>query len=249
MSERKSLSKKKRLEIFKRDKFTCQYCGRKSPDVVLEIDHVVPVCDGGSNDLLNLVTACFDCNRGKGKNKLDDCSTVERQRKELEIRAIKNEQIEMMLEWKKSLLDINDKEVDAFNNYMKEVSGSSLTDHGKKLIRSYIKKYGLSEVMDAFLLSYNQYAVVKYQNVSVAMDKLPGILRNREIQKTDPLHAEATHLCYCSKKELRDARYKWSEMYNFYHILLEKEISKREIMSVIYSSEYFEEVEEKLSIQ
>jgi len=60
------LGSKVRFEIFKRDGFTCQYCGRKTPAVILEVDHVVPVASGGSDDTDNLVTSCFDCNRGKG---------------------------------------------------------------------------------------------------------------------------------------------------------------------------------------
>lgn len=65
MANRKSLSKSKRFEIFKRDGFTCQYCGNQPPDVVLEIDHIRPVADGGDNDDMNLITACYNCNRGK----------------------------------------------------------------------------------------------------------------------------------------------------------------------------------------
>jgi hypothetical protein len=55
-----------RFEVFKRDKFTCRYCGKRPPDVMLEVDHIQPVCDGGSDDPNNLTTACFACNRGKG---------------------------------------------------------------------------------------------------------------------------------------------------------------------------------------
>ena len=47
MGKRKPISKKLRFEIFKRDKFTCQYCGKMAPDVVLEVDHIKPVCKGG----------------------------------------------------------------------------------------------------------------------------------------------------------------------------------------------------------
>jgi len=71
MAKRKSLSKGLRFDIFKRDGFTCQYCGRQPADVVLEIDHILPVYEGGTNDPMNLVTACEDCNRGKGKKLLD----------------------------------------------------------------------------------------------------------------------------------------------------------------------------------
>lgn len=65
MSNRKPLSKRVRFEVFKRDLFTCQYCGRTPPAVVLECDHIEPVAEGGSDEEGNLVTACFDCNRGK----------------------------------------------------------------------------------------------------------------------------------------------------------------------------------------
>ena len=48
--KRKSLTKKVRFEVFKRDSFTCQYCGRTAPSVILEVDHIKPVCDGGQNE-------------------------------------------------------------------------------------------------------------------------------------------------------------------------------------------------------
>lgn len=54
-----------RFEVFERDRFTCQYCGGKAPNVELEIDHVIPLSAGGSDDVLNLKAACTSCNRGK----------------------------------------------------------------------------------------------------------------------------------------------------------------------------------------
>lgn len=73
MSEtsRKPLGKRRRFEVFKRDAFTCQYCGRTPPAVVLEVDHIVPVAAGGSDDDHNLITSCFDCNRGKADGTLE----------------------------------------------------------------------------------------------------------------------------------------------------------------------------------
>ncbi len=69
-----ALSKKKRFEVFKRDGFTCQYCGQRPPEVVLEVDHITPKSKGGDGDPLNLITACFDCNRGKGARELASVS-------------------------------------------------------------------------------------------------------------------------------------------------------------------------------
>jgi hypothetical protein len=74
---RKPVSVRARFEVFKRDDFTCRYCGRKTPDVILELDHVVPVADGGSNDPMNLVTSCWECNRGKSAVPLHEIITGE----------------------------------------------------------------------------------------------------------------------------------------------------------------------------
>lgn len=63
---RVGLSPKVRWRVFARDSFTCQYCGRKAPEVVLEVDHRTAVVAGGRDDFENLITACLECNRGKG---------------------------------------------------------------------------------------------------------------------------------------------------------------------------------------
>ena len=54
-----------RFEILRRDNFTCRYCGRSAPSVVLHVDHIFPRSKGGTNDPANLTTACADCNQGK----------------------------------------------------------------------------------------------------------------------------------------------------------------------------------------
>lgn len=54
-----------RFEVFKRDGFQCAYCGKTPPDVILEVDHIKAKSKGGSEDINNLLTSCFDCNRGK----------------------------------------------------------------------------------------------------------------------------------------------------------------------------------------
>lgn len=66
-----AISKKLRFEVFKRDGFACQYCGRKPPEVTLELDHINPRSRQGKDDTENLLAACFDCNRGKGKIPLE----------------------------------------------------------------------------------------------------------------------------------------------------------------------------------
>jgi len=52
-----------RLEIFNRDHFTCQYCGKKG--VTLTLDHIIPRHQGGQHTWENLISACDTCNRRK----------------------------------------------------------------------------------------------------------------------------------------------------------------------------------------
>lgn len=65
MAAKRSVSKRTRFEVFKRDGFTCQYCGSHPPQSIMHVDHVMPVSKGGSNHIDNLITACQSCNLGK----------------------------------------------------------------------------------------------------------------------------------------------------------------------------------------
>jgi hypothetical protein len=67
---RKAISKKTRFDVFKRDRFTCQYCGAHPPGVLLHVDHIVAVAAGGTNAIDNLATSCDPCNLGKGARSL-----------------------------------------------------------------------------------------------------------------------------------------------------------------------------------
>jgi 5-methylcytosine-specific restriction enzyme A len=59
-----------RVDILNRDNYKCVFCGRNADRVTLEIDHIIPFSQGGSNKIDNLQTLCFDCNRGKGAREL-----------------------------------------------------------------------------------------------------------------------------------------------------------------------------------
>ena len=65
-TRRAGLRPRTRWQVMARDSFTCHYCGRRPPDVILEVDHMISVTGGGRDDIENLITACLECNRGKG---------------------------------------------------------------------------------------------------------------------------------------------------------------------------------------
>ncbi|MEM9190070.1 MAG: HNH endonuclease [Myxococcota bacterium] len=62
-----------RDNVFRRDDYTCQYCGRRPGKRQLSLDHVVPKSRGGPARWDNLVTACADCNRRKGHKLPAEC--------------------------------------------------------------------------------------------------------------------------------------------------------------------------------
>lgn len=70
MEERKSgkripIPASVREYVFQRDGFRCRGCGKSSTEVQLQIDHIIPIAQGGSNDISNLQTLCKTCNRRK----------------------------------------------------------------------------------------------------------------------------------------------------------------------------------------
>lgn len=60
-----------RINIYGRDKYTCQYCGVRHKIGELTYDHVVPRAQGGKTVWGNIVTACEDCNRQKANRTPD----------------------------------------------------------------------------------------------------------------------------------------------------------------------------------
>ncbi|AUN30543.1 HNH endonuclease [Niveispirillum cyanobacteriorum] len=62
-----------RFNVFLRDRFTCQYCGRWFPTHELTFDHVIPRCRGGRTSWDNVVTSCSACNLAKGSRLPSQC--------------------------------------------------------------------------------------------------------------------------------------------------------------------------------
>lgn len=54
-----------RTGVFRRDNYTCGYCGKKSGEN-RTWDHIIPRSQGGEDSWLNAITACFKCNNKKG---------------------------------------------------------------------------------------------------------------------------------------------------------------------------------------
>lgn len=157
MAKRKSISKKTRFEVFKRDSFKCQYCGQSSPEVLLEVDHIKPVAEGGDNVITNLITSCRDCNRGKGKNLLDDNATLEKQRQQLEELTERRNQLEMMMNWREGLKDLDEDKLAIFIDKWDEHTNYTPTESGRRSIKKWIKNFNFDLLLDCMEISVEQY--------------------------------------------------------------------------------------------
>lgn len=197
---RKPLSKKLRFEVFKRDAFTCQYCGAKAPDVVLHADHVVPVSKGGGSDPLNLVTACAACNQGKGARELSDDAAITVSRKAAEQKAERIEQIQMLAEWRASLGEETDLAVEAAVKAICAFSNYSPNANGRLNLRKWIKQFGLDEVLAAIDIAFPQYLIfdaddkVTPESWENAFKKISGIVVNQRKARDNPKYIR---ILYC----------------------------------------------------
>lgn len=186
MSNRKSLTKKTRFEVFKRDKFTCQYCGKSTPSVILEIDHIIPVSKGGDDSDENLITSCFECNRGKSDGLL---SSILKD-KDIHVETIMLAEKELQLSEynfiKEKIKEREDREIDIIKNrFIKQFDYPSYAEESFNKFLSIVRK-SLKYFSYIDILEYVDYAIERtetdtrgeYHNAAAAK-YLMGILRNK----------------------------------------------------------------------
>lgn len=189
---RQSIPKRLRFEVFKRDSFKCRYCGRSAPEVLLQIDHLEPVSEGGTNEILNLLTACVDCNLGKSDKRLTDRTVLDKQLAQLEEQQERKEQMEMMFAWKKGLRDLDEQKIDNLCAYWADFTpGRGVSEIGRKNLKTWLRRFSLEEVLAAMDIAANQYlekdnsGAVSAESWNLAFGKIPGICvvkrRDREV--------------------------------------------------------------------
>ena len=180
--KRKAISKKLRFEVFKRDSFTCQYCGKAAPDALLVLDHIEPISKGGKTSILNLVTSCDNCNQGKGATQLSDSTVLSKQREQLKGMQERREQLEMMVRWQKDVGNIDNQAVNELSNYWSELNlGWSLTESGVAALRKLYRRFGVSRIMESMRVAIDSYQKLNgkgkttSESADIAWSKLPGI--------------------------------------------------------------------------
>jgi len=181
-----------RFKVFTRDLFTCQYCGRQPPKAILEVDHMVSKFDGGGDEMDNLTTSCFECNRGKSKDSVIKTSLEQKLKSEEKRMKAKITQLQVYLEFLKKKDVFVDQEIELYSNKWTELSGGEchLTKQGKKSLGKFIQKHGAAEVLEAMQIVNKKH----FQNTEDMWKYFCGILKNMRLQREDPEQYERNRI-------------------------------------------------------
>ena len=170
-----AISKKIRFEVFKRDGFKCAYCGKNPPEVTLEADHIDPKANGGTDDINNLITACFACNRGKKHIPLEKIPL--KLQENLEVLKEQEEQIKEYRKFIKKIEGRINKDIESINNIYKEAySGWCLSDTFKNVsIKKFLSVLPLHEVEDSMIKAVAKFSSNKSRHRDDARRYFCGI--------------------------------------------------------------------------
>lgn len=179
LAEKKPIGKKLRAEVFKRDSFCCQYCGRSAPDVILEVDHLKPIPEGGKNEMRNLITTCRECIRGKENARKDNSQMVIARKAAMDDWNEKRFQMEMMLQWKRESEKLMDEQIDLIETLILDNPEKyRLSDRERKEIKALIRRFGFPLVTEA-----SEIAETQYHREWIRLQKLGGICYNIKIRR------------------------------------------------------------------
>lgn len=182
-----AVSKSLRFEVFARDAFTCQYCGKQPPTVVLELDHIHPRAKGGGDEIINLITACWECNRGKSAKVLGEVAP----RPDADLAFLKVQQeiaeVKRFLAAKRKLDAMNLKAHTALQETWREYLTTEMVPNSR-VFTPWVNSYGADEVERCIKLATIAYTGGRFgQRQDRAFDKLlpyiGAILRNRRADK------------------------------------------------------------------
>lgn len=160
-----------RFEVLKRDRFCCRYCGKSAPEVLLEVDHVIPVSAGGTNALDNLVSACATCNRGKGSRLLEEGSGVPTEQSVDEMHA-RVKQLRQYRKWLKLQDEDIEKLMDlVYDAWYSAFGFGQVSDKGVRTcawgwpeqasIRGFLKLMPVTEIIEAVWITMRKARATK----------------------------------------------------------------------------------------
>lgn len=163
----------KRFKVLMRDNFKCRYCGKCGDEKILEVDHILPRSRGGSNVLDNLVTACFECNRGKRDKLILETTALE-----VEIGELAKKAAEAYAKKKQE-----DDSVRVFINYFLENAPHEhqLNGYELRMFKEMVKRFEPSLILKAVDIAIEKYIpqTATDRDYYLAIKKIGGICFNK----------------------------------------------------------------------
>lgn len=180
-----AVSKSIRFEVFARDAFACQYCGRRPPEIVLELDHIHPRAKGGSDDLLNLLTACDECNRGKGAKVISEVAP----RPDADLAFLRTQQeiaeAKRFLAAKENQDRLDTELCDSLGEMWTKYLTHDAVPNDRTLL-NWISKYGPDEIVVAITSASPHYSMGQFDDgneLEALIKYVAAILRDRKNNK------------------------------------------------------------------
>jgi hypothetical protein len=175
------ITPKVRFAIFARDNFTCQYCGRMTPEVILEIDHILPRSEGGSDDPTNLVTSCFECNRGKGATILETLAPDTDLHEQAILVAEREMQVKEYNEARRKQREREDAEIDELLSFWQSLWQTTVANYPSiATLRKYLRVLAFEDIREAMEIAADR----KWYDKE-AVGYLYGILKNKAAQQNE----------------------------------------------------------------
>lgn len=180
VDSQKSTSERIRFEVFMRDYFTCQKCGLKSPDALLEIVCVRPISSDEKIDSSNLTTSCKGC-------------VLEGHLVQTDSFQERKNQVQMMFASHLETVAINSVVTDNLSERWLDITNQRfpLDEKDLLLLKKMQRDFNPAEILASMDIASEQY--FSFENgelneisVKHAWSKVSGICKNRNFEKNTP---------------------------------------------------------------
>jgi len=126
--------------------------------MVLEVDHILARANGGTDEFLNLVTACAPCNRGKSAVRLTENHALEKQVSQIERIEEQAATLEQLRQRKAEADELLNLQIDAIDDAIHGHTECSLTEAGRKTVRRWLATDSVEALMTAVDAAAQTYA-------------------------------------------------------------------------------------------
>lgn len=131
---------------------------------------------------------------------MSDDTALIKVRSQMEILQERREQLEMMMEWHRSLSDMDEEMVNFCVSAWKDIAPGDVTpnENGRRLLKRWIKGFGISEVVESMNIC-SKYIVIRDEAATpdsweTAFRKIENVCKMRKLERNNPTLAQAYHL-------------------------------------------------------